>query len=727
MISRLLPAAFYAHPWDMYIWLKSGELGLHDLNIYKFNNPVDYPWGFYAYPPGWLYWLVAVAFIGGSLSFRIFMIKLPIILADLASAIVLYRISRRLGFDESRAMIIMLIWLFNPITYFISSFWGMFDSIAVFFQLLAIYYLLEDRRILSGVMIGFGAAIKILPALLIIPIMVYFWKRGESLRKMFEVILPAAATFLVLSTPFLSTPIEYLQAILQHTKSVGGFTYWMALSTLVNLSNFWFIPLIAFGAIAVLVSRRVSSDKHGLIWSMTLMMAAFLATSPKVNIQHTIFLIPLVLISRELWTLRNTKRNLGLLLLSALVWIICSWFILAGYSPNYIGRLYVSESYEAGLPYVLMAVAGIFGGTRFVALVMDYLNLQKYDTAYISKWNLTVYALVFMIGIAAVFPSPSGVILPNHPIRIAIPESPDSSFIPRSEESVTQFLKHYNITHVVLAFSPDFVNTYKGFEPSRDVTRYFRFRAEPGKWSQSDVKWLISRLKSRGVKVLLGVYLKAEGTIYRYGVQGYSIEWLANNPQLIGYRKVLLFNSTMETDSGKMLYGEYFSKKIEEVLEDFDFDGVYLMSWDDWKIKGDKLKHIMPLLESLRKDVDKPIFIEGPDTLSNGIILELLREADFVVLKTAPLVKQLYYAANDNASLLNYYDYLINVLEKVPEDDRSRLLFTAYTFSFVDGWLNPAIELQLEIRRLGEIGFRSGYAIYYADRYVPYKITVKSG
>ena len=97
LISRLLPAAFYAHPWDMYIWLKSGELGLHDLNIYKFNNPVDYPWGFYAYPPGWLYWLVAVAFIGGSLSFRIFMIKLPIILADLASAVVLYRISRRLG------------------------------------------------------------------------------------------------------------------------------------------------------------------------------------------------------------------------------------------------------------------------------------------------------------------------------------------------------------------------------------------------------------------------------------------------------------------------------------------------------------------------------------------------------------------------------------------------------------------------------------------------------
>ena len=95
-------------------------------------------------------------------------------------------------------------------------------------------------------------------------------------------------------------------------------------------------------------------------------------------------------------------------------------------------------------------------------------------------------------------------------------------------------------------------------------------------------------------------------------------------------------------------------------------------------------------------------------------------------MKTAFFIKQLYYAAKSNASILNYYDRLEDILDGIPAEDRSRILFTAYTFSFVDGWLNPAIELQLEINKLREIGFDSGYAIYYADRYIPYKLSIKT-
>ena len=727
LISRLIPAAFYAHPWDMYIWIKSGELGLHDLNIYKFGSPVDYPWGFYAYPPIWLYWLVIVASLGGDLFSKIFMIKLPIILADLACAVMIYKLAVRLNLGEEKALLAAVIWLFNPITYFVSAFWGMFDSIAVFFQLLAIYYLLKRRYLYSGIMLGVGAAVKILPALLLLPITIYLWKRGERISTIFSrIILPAALVFLIASTPFLTTPLEYFQVLLQHTKSVGGFTYWMALSTLINLSNFWFVPLVAFGLIAIVMMKRMKPDEYGLMWAIMLTITSFLATSPKVNIQYVNFLIPQLLLAREFWTQRNMKNNLTLLMASALVWIACSWIVLAGFNPAYLGRLYVSKGYEIGIPYALMVVAGIFGGTRFIALVMDGLNLQKYDTAYVSKWNIAVYLAVIAIGLAAILPTPSGVVLPNHPTRIAIPESPDSSFIPGSDESVSQFLEHYNVTHVVLALSPDFVNTYNGFEPNRDITKYFRFRTEPNKWSQRELKWLVSRLKSRGVKVLLGVYLKAEGTICRYSVQGFSAEWLENHLRLIGYRKVILFNETIKTASGEETYGEYFSEKLLEIVNDFGFDGIYLMAWDDWRIRSNRLDHVMPLLESLKENSDKPIYVEGPEFLNRQEVLRLLDKADFVVLKTAFFVKQLYYAAKNNASILNYYDHLKSLIDSVPAENRSRILFTAYTFSFVDGWLNPAIELQLEINKLREIGFDSGYAIYYADRYVPYKLSIRT-
>ena len=479
-----------------------------------------------------------------------------------------------------RDSIIPAIWLFNPITYFVSTFWGMFDSIAAFFQLLAIYYALEEKYIRAGLSAGLGAAVKILPALIILPIFIYLMKkRGTMAVKevALKILVPMILIFLLISAPFLSTPFEYFRALFQHTKSVGGFTYWIALSTFVNLSNFWFVPLIAFGIISVVIAKRSTPDKFGFLWACTLVIVSFLATSPKVNIQYTNFLIPLILLSREFWTTQNVKRNFGLLMLTGLIWIACSWLILAGYDLGYLGRLYVSESYNISPAHILTVIMGLFGGTRFIALLMDYLNLQKYDTAYISKWNVAIYASVILIGIAAILPSPSGVVLPNCPIRIAIPESADSAFIPSSDQSIDQFLKHYNVTHVVLAFSPDFVNTYDGYNPDQDVTVYFRFKTQPRKWTQEDIKWLVDGLRSKGVKVLLGVYLKSEGAVYRYSVQGFSVEWIEKHPEVIGSQKLLLFNATINLEGGKIPYSSFFSDKIKKIVKDFGFDGVYLI------------------------------------------------------------------------------------------------------------------------------------------------------
>jgi hypothetical protein len=725
VLARLIPAPFYAHPWDMYIWFKSGELGLQDLNIYKFGDYVEYPWGFYAYPPGWLYWLIIVAVLGGGTLFKIFMVKLPIILADIASALMIYRIMRELEFNEGKSLAASAIWLFNPITYSTSSFWGMFDSIAVLFQLLAIYMLLKRRLISAGIMAGIGAAIKLIPALIVIPAMIYLIKRGEySPREAVQkLILPTSITFLVVSTPFLTTPIEYFKAILFHAKSVGGFTYWMALSTFMDLSSFWFIPIAAFGIILVIIAKRVKSDNHSLVWALTLTLTSFLATSPKVNIQHINFLIPMILISRGLWGSRNVRRNFVMLMLSAVAWLVGAWITMNGFSPAYIGRLYVPESYEIGLSYVLQIVAGIFGGTRLLALMMDYLGLQKYDTAYLSKWNVLVYGVVIALGLASVMLPPLAVALPNDPIRIGVPESPDSAFTPGSEESVNQFLRHYNVTQVVIIMSPDFINTYNGFDPSQDVTKYFRFRIEADKWSQSDLLWLVKSLKSRGVKVLLGVYLKAEGPIYRYSVQGFDIKWISRHRDLLGAGNLLLFNNSLNGVS----YAEFFSSKLEKVVTDFGFDGVYLMAWDSWRISSqDRLQHIIPLLERLRVRTRIPIFIEGPDVLSGEEVGRLLELSDYIVLKTAPLISRLYHMARVNMSLLNYEEELSKILEGIPEDCRDRVLYMVCTFSFVDGWFNPAIELSLEVNRYEEAGLKAGYAIYYADRYVPYKITIKS-
>jgi len=57
LVVRLVLAPFFGHSWDLFIWVKSGELFYRGVNVYEVRSLTDFPWGFYTYPPGWLYWL----------------------------------------------------------------------------------------------------------------------------------------------------------------------------------------------------------------------------------------------------------------------------------------------------------------------------------------------------------------------------------------------------------------------------------------------------------------------------------------------------------------------------------------------------------------------------------------------------------------------------------------------------------------------------------------------
>ena len=732
LIARLIPAPFFGHPWDMYIWLKSGELGLNQVNIYLLGDPVDYPWGFYAYPPTWLYWLILTTFIGKlypNLNFHVFMIKLPIIISDILAGILVYRIAAKLGFDEKKSLLIMGIWLFNPITYFMSSIWGMFDSIAVLFMLISIKNIIDEKYIRSAIAAGIGIAVKILPALILLPTLVHLLKSGKlDLRNfIMKIILPAVVVFLIISTPFLTTPIEYFNVLFHHTKSVGGFTYWIAVSTLVNLSNFWYIPFIAFLIITMYTYRKmgVGFDDDKYIDACAATIAIFLATSPKVNIQYTLMLIPMLLLSKSFWAEKHFKRNFILLISSAVLWLASSTTLLYGYDLNYLGRLYIMESYELRPEYIINILSGMFGGTRFVALSMDFANFKKIDLVILNKWNVILTVAIISFGLLCILPTPSGVRLHEAAIRVGVPESADSAFIPGSSRSVSQFLKHYNVNYVVLSFSPDLVNTYQGYDPEKDITRYMRFKTAADRWKYRDVRGLVDELHSRGVKVLLGIYLKKEKVKYHYGVHGFAVDWVEKHPEILGFQDVLLFNSTVNINGKHILYANYFSRKIESVVKDFGFDGVYLMDWNDWKIKGDKLSYILPLLKKLKSSRCGEIFIEGIDSTNDvNSTLILLKNADYVILKTAPWINRIYYIRTDDVSIDNYRQYLSKILENLSEDERGRLLYGVYVFDYVDGWFTPAFEVQTEADTFYQIGVKGGYAIYHSSRYVPYKITV---
>ena len=81
--------------------------------------------------------------------------KLPIFLADIGIALLLYKMTKR---SEKS----LIAYLFNPFVIFISACW-MFDSIAAFFLLLATYLFQNKRYDLSAVALSFGFLTKIFP------------------------------------------------------------------------------------------------------------------------------------------------------------------------------------------------------------------------------------------------------------------------------------------------------------------------------------------------------------------------------------------------------------------------------------------------------------------------------------------------------------------------------------------------------------------------------------
>jgi len=84
-----------------------------------------------------------------------FLFKLPIILADIGIALLLYKMTKR---SEKS----MIAYLFNPFIIFVSACW-MFDSIAAFFLLLATYFFESKRYDLSAIALSFGFLTKIFP------------------------------------------------------------------------------------------------------------------------------------------------------------------------------------------------------------------------------------------------------------------------------------------------------------------------------------------------------------------------------------------------------------------------------------------------------------------------------------------------------------------------------------------------------------------------------------
>jgi len=323
LIVRLAIAPFFMHAGDLGTIYESSAIALNGGNLYSFvyqqTLQMRYASGLplffegYAYHPlliyffvpfYWLYTLIAgpgLVIIGGHFPnlpvlvypyafLAIFMLKVPIILADVA---VVYVLS---GFDAKKAEF----YAFCPYVIFISVVWGMFDAIVAIFLLITyLTFQKKNSYVLSG--FAYGLSTMKLYTIVLLPLfIVRLWKQWKALG---EFLLGFSVTLLPVAYYMIVSPVVLWNVLVgfQGSRVMGG----------VNLYNFvWIIPdvqfdllisklptillLISVLAIVLLYGRRLP-----LLESILAVMLVSFVFGAVLNEQFLVSILPLMLLCKR--------------------------------------------------------------------------------------------------------------------------------------------------------------------------------------------------------------------------------------------------------------------------------------------------------------------------------------------------------------------------------------------------------------------------------------------
>jgi uncharacterized membrane protein len=242
-------------------------------------------------------------------------IKIPFVLADTLTACILYRLVRGRASGRDAALVAAL-WYLNPYTIWISSAWGMFDSLPVFFAILASKQTLEKRNAVSAVCLAISAAYKLYAFFLLVPFLLYL-KKNSTTRNLLTFAGAFSVTSAFLFLPVWSEACRVLLAIVgltgtTHSPSLSaigtsdlvgfGLTYW-SVGLVFQLNGRLVVAcsliLLLFGL--AFVWRRSLSETHPDLFQVQLStLLVFFLCYPVIPEQFFMWAVPyLAILSQE--------------------------------------------------------------------------------------------------------------------------------------------------------------------------------------------------------------------------------------------------------------------------------------------------------------------------------------------------------------------------------------------------------------------------------------------
>jgi hypothetical protein len=319
----------------------------------------DGPWNFYKpdsftdYAPGYMYVLLLIGEMDKLLHFTNaqweYVLKLPSIVADMASAYLLYRM-----LDKEKAALQLAataIYIFFPCALLVGAVWGQVDSILAFFLLLTVYFIGREKPVAGAVAYTIGFLIKP-QAIAALPFLAFWIVRQHRIkfrsdsapqvpRVLLECIVVPLALTIILVTPFFELqPWKLIHQLYQATNvsnyrvnSFWAYNFWntgglfkmgfkcdlagacpdgsggtVAATKFLGISTrFWSLALLATALVSIVVLLRNARGTGYLALGTALSTLAFYLLLTRMHERYVFpFFLPFLLAcallkSRALW------------------------------------------------------------------------------------------------------------------------------------------------------------------------------------------------------------------------------------------------------------------------------------------------------------------------------------------------------------------------------------------------------------------------------------------
>ena len=247
---------------------------------------------------------------GGDAQVFAFLLRLPAILADMASVLTLLWLREKTGRPAWWALALFAA---SPVAFMVSGYHGNVDSVMAMFVLMAAVACATENAIFCGLAFGLACNVKIVP-LLLAPVFVFFWwKRG----RLVPFGAPSALCILTgWSLPLLAIPTIFLKDVIDYGSvwGVWGIPYFLRLTgnpafagiqmfepTRAQSAVMLALKLIIIPSVIVIAWRRRGVEPMQVFKTLALVWAVFFVLAPGFGAQYLVWLAPCFLVASEFW------------------------------------------------------------------------------------------------------------------------------------------------------------------------------------------------------------------------------------------------------------------------------------------------------------------------------------------------------------------------------------------------------------------------------------------